>query len=122
MGVRGFTVLHLVLFCVDSVANLCKVHLQVSKESQKDTFIESDTVTLQCSTSAHCQFHPEWHGSSSAEISESTREDKDEGQEKVSELQLKVTWMDDGRTLSCRPPGSTDDGQAVNVTLAVKCR
>ncbi|XP_036453126.1 basement membrane-specific heparan sulfate proteoglycan core protein [Colossoma macropomum] len=100
--------------------NPCKVHLQVSKESQKDTFKEHDTVTLQCSTSAHCQSYPEWHGSSSAEISESTREDKDEGQEKVSELQLKVTWMDDGRTLSCRPPGSTDDCQATKVTLAVE--
>ncbi|KAL6471388.1 hypothetical protein MHYP_G00200380 [Metynnis hypsauchen] len=96
-------------------SNPCKVHLQ---ESQKDAFKESDTVTLQCSTSANCQSYPEWHGYSSAEISESTRED--EGQEKVSELQLKVTWMDDGRTLSCRPTGSTDDCLSRKVTLAVE--
>ncbi|KAL7849082.1 hypothetical protein SRHO_G00207050 [Serrasalmus rhombeus] len=95
--------------------NPCKVHLQYP---QKDTFIESDTVTLQCSTSAQCQSYPEWQGYSSANVSEPTGED--EGQDKVSELQLKVTWMDDGRTLSCRPPGSTDDCQARKVTLAVE--
>ncbi|KAI4874516.1 hypothetical protein NFI96_016608 [Prochilodus magdalenae] len=93
----------------------CKVHLH---ESPGNRLKENSTVNLRCSTSKQCPHHPEWHGFSSGTISNFTTEDK--AQEKVSELRLNLTWRDDGRTLSCRPVGSTDACQVRNITLEVE--
>ncbi|KAK1786449.1 hypothetical protein P4O66_018138 [Electrophorus voltai] len=89
--------------------NPCKVDLKSSGPVK-----EHDTVTLRCSTSKQCGFAPEWDPSSiNAPIS--VTDDKH-----ISELKLNVSWLDNGRTLSCHLAKSKDGCLARNVTLAVE--
>uniref|UniRef100_A0A4W4DTW9 B-cell receptor CD22 n=1 Tax=Electrophorus electricus TaxID=8005 RepID=A0A4W4DTW9_ELEEL len=89
--------------------NPCKIDLKSSGPVK-----EHDTVTLRCSTSKQCGFAPEWDPSSiNAPIS--VTDDKH-----ISELKLNVSWLDNGRTLSCHLAKSKDGCLARNVTLAVE--
>lgn len=104
----------LLIYIVD---NPCKVHIKLANLNK--SLKEGEKVSLQCATSAACEFHPLWQSSGSSEILKS-EQSKDEV-EKRSELQLIVSWTDDGRTLTCRPSRSNDNCLERRVTLRVEC-
>ncbi|XP_053543548.1 sialoadhesin isoform X1 [Ictalurus punctatus] len=103
----------LLIYIVD---NPCKVHIKPANLNK--SLKEGDRVSLQCATSAACEFHPLWQSSGSSEILKS-EQSKDEV-EKRSELHLTVNWTDDGRTLTCRPSRSNDNCLERRVTLRVE--
>ncbi|XP_017346089.1 B-cell receptor CD22 isoform X4 [Ictalurus punctatus] len=103
-------------FLLTVVDNPCKVHIKPANLNK--SLKEGDRVSLQCATSAACEFHPLWQSSGSSEILKS-EQSKDEV-EKRSELQLIVSWTDDGRTLTCRPSRSNDNWLERRVTLRVE--
>ncbi|XP_017346095.1 B-cell receptor CD22 isoform X6 [Ictalurus punctatus] len=103
-------------FLLTVVDNPCKVHIKPANLNK--SLKEGDRVSLQCATSAACEFHPLWQSSGSSEILKS-EQSKDEV-EKRSELHLTVNWTDDGRTLTCRPSRSNDNCLERRVTLRVE--
>ncbi|XP_053503681.1 hemicentin-2-like [Ictalurus furcatus] len=103
-------------FLLTVMDNPCKVHIKPANLNK--SIKEGDKVNLQCATSAACEFHPLWQSSGSSEILKS-EQSKDEV-EKRSELQLIVSWTDDGRTLTCRPSRSNDNWLERRVTLRVE--
>ncbi|XP_058655738.1 B-cell receptor CD22 isoform X2 [Onychostoma macrolepis] len=106
--------------------NHCKVHIEQSE--LKNPLKESEEFTVRCSTSDSCNY-PEWLVHTSEQKQEWTSslsndpiietEEAKEGR-KVTQLQLKATWKDDNRTLSCRPGKSEDSWQIKNITLSVE--
>ncbi|KAF4086288.1 hypothetical protein AMELA_G00104200 [Ameiurus melas] len=103
-------------FLLTVMDNPCKVHIKPAILNK--SFKEGEKVRLQCATSAACEFHPLWQSSGSSEILSS--EHSEDEVEKRSELQLNVSWTDDGRTLTCRPSRSNDRCLEKIVTLRVE--
>ncbi|KAF4086289.1 hypothetical protein AMELA_G00104240, partial [Ameiurus melas] len=103
-------------FLLTVMDNPCKVHIKPAILNK--SFKEGEKVRLQCATSVACEFHPLWQSSGSSEILSS--EHSEDEVEKRSELQLNVSWTDDGRTLTCRPSRSNDSYLEKIVTLRVE--
>ncbi|XP_036394428.1 B-cell receptor CD22 [Megalops cyprinoides] len=87
--------------------NPCHVSIE-----QPPTFQEGATVTLQCSTRSYCEHRPEWSRSNGRYTQTS--------QGNSTLLTFSASWMDDGQTLSCRPPGVDYPCAVQSITLAVE--
>lgn len=91
--------------------NPCKIDIKPDLPKQLK---EGDRVSLRCITSSACSSPPYW-------VSSGSMKAEDE-KEKSSQLSFTASWTDNGRTLTCRPPGSNDDiCLDRSITLDVEC-
>ncbi|KAI5099124.1 B-cell receptor CD22 precursor, partial [Silurus meridionalis] len=94
--------------------NKCKVHIKPPNLNM--SLKDGDNLILQCATSVDCKFFPEWQSSVKVLSMRNIEEN-----EKLSELNLTVSWRDDGKTLTCRSSGSFNDNcLEKNYTLSVE--
>ncbi|XP_034144791.1 B-cell receptor CD22-like isoform X1 [Esox lucius] len=86
------------------------------KVNNQPVFKESDSVTIKCSTFGLCGSYPEVTGLSQTIQPSHNEEDNI----KITEVSFNASWMDDGRVLSCQPPGTKDNCMVRDIKLTVE--
>ncbi|XP_060936987.1 sialoadhesin-like [Limanda limanda] len=79
--------------------------------------VESDVVTLTCSTSSSCPSRPHIQDVTQIDRTRVTGSDQDKPRTTFS---FKASWQDDGREFSCQTQDNTDKYLIQNITVTVK--
>lgn len=83
---------------------------------------ENDNVTLTCSTLSSCPSKPQIEGSTELYPTLFPKSLQEINRRKITTVEFKVSWRDDGKTFSCQTEDNKDQHLIRKVSLTVECK